>query len=121
MNVLESFKTFLKDAAAKAGVDITELRIEACTLDYTWGARCGLFFGGPLAERAATCFAKWATRARLGSSYNAQYALGPPQEFTRSVYRPTGNVSFTRGAFAEPEFDVLPGIAVPYVYYPCED
>lgn len=131
-NTLETFKAHLTKQAAIAGVDISGLTVEYCTLDHTWGAHVGLFFSGAHAERAARCFQKWAKR--LPRSYDAQTSVGEIEPMTRSVYRANGVVNHTRGEFKAPDyypaeqhadyiagFELTAGVAVGYVYFPCAE
>jgi hypothetical protein len=130
-NVIETLKASMNEAAKKAGITL-DVEIESCTMDQTWGYLVGLFFSGPHAERAATYFAKWNTRERLGSCYEAQHSPGEPEAFTRSICKGVRN--FRRGEFTAPDycppekaadyvaqFELTKGFAVSYVYFPCAE
>jgi len=75
----------LKNAAAKAGFDARNVKVEACTTDNTWGDRCGyVFFGGSdeVNERAAHWFLAWYSKCAPQSSYNAQRSISYFGELT---------------------------------------
>ena len=134
---IEAFRKHLVAAAAKAGVsDLGDLTIDQVSMERTWGDLEGLFFTGTHAARAAACFQKWATRKNLegaAGSYSAQHSLGDVKPFHRTVCT-NGAISHGAGHTLEipsyyqseaaeyaARFTVIPGFAVSFVYYPCND
>src|SRR5689334_4557943 len=88
--LLDLFKADLEKAAEKAGCDLSKLEIESCYMDRTWGDRCGFFFSGEHAERAANWFYWWLTHKPLPSSYEAQRSTYQPEAWSRMVCKSNG-------------------------------
>ena len=134
------FETALRSAAAKCGQSLDGLRWERCTIDQTWGDRCGLVFFGSSAkvnERAAKFFEAWADKnlRKLGAvgGYETQESIRFAGLFHFSEYS-NGAKGWHRGPMGEaPAPRTLPGCgdfilertkahegyATSYVYYPC--
>lgn len=133
----ERFRPILARKAAKAGVDISQLRIEGCTTDRTWGDRCGLVFYGASAEvneRAARCFLAWAQKQPRNSSYESQNSLSwqGPMNFLRFNNGAQGwhtgpakskpaPMPLTGCDFVLECVEQREGFAVNTTYYPCAD
>jgi hypothetical protein len=121
----ETIMTALSKAAAKAGVDVTGLRVEAACLDRTWGDLDGfVFYGADMGtcERAAQWFLRWYKPG--ASSYEAQTAVRPKGVYTFRRYA-NGAKGWCAGNGADSPFvacvERRVGVAVSTHYYPCAE
>ena len=113
---VDAAKTAMAAAAAKAGANLGELDIRFLTIEATWGDLAGfVVLGGDetIRTRAAAWLHAWLGRNMPERSYAAQYARRDPRPV--GVHARTGKV----GDQAKP--DMLPGVAVPFVYYPGDE
>ncbi len=132
------FQKAFKAAAAKAGIDVSQVKHTGCATNTTWGDRVGtVFYGADAAtnERAARFFETWYRKNAPKSSYEAQSSIAyegvfhfhkcsnGAQGWYRGVLPPAPEPykSEMCGDFVFERVEGYEGYAVSTTYYPGAD
>ena len=123
-------------AAKKAGIDLSALRVVSATLDQTWGRLVGYVVGGVEGDALARAVA-WVTaylHKHTGkTSYESQNSIGARGPYTACIARwnlgtyreltsfeERGHIEYESTANYD-VLEVIKGVGVAHRYYPCAE